>query len=43
MLDKGVPSSARALGERIVEAVQRHAHGVLQYDDITLICFGRPV
>ena len=32
----------KALGKRLEDAVQRHAKGGPQYDDITLICFGRP-
>ena len=39
--EKG-PDTPLALGRRLVDAVQRHAHGGPQYDDITLICFGRP-
>jgi sigma-B regulation protein RsbU (phosphoserine phosphatase) len=39
--EKG-PDTPQALGRRLVDAVQRHAHGGPQYDDITLICFGRP-
>ncbi len=31
----------KALGERIIQAVLRHATGRAQYDDITLVCFGR--
>lgn len=31
----------RVLGERVVDAVQQHAQGGAQYDDITLVCFGR--
>jgi serine phosphatase RsbU (regulator of sigma subunit) len=30
-----------ALGERIVQAVKEHTAGCSQYDDITLVCFGR--
>ena len=29
------------LGERILQAVKKHAAGCSQYDDITLVCFGR--
>ena len=43
LLEQGAPTSPRALGERIVQAIQRHALGGPQYDDITLVCFGRPV
>jgi serine phosphatase RsbU (regulator of sigma subunit) len=35
--------SPRALGECIVRAVQNHAAGRGQHDDITLVCFGRLV
>jgi serine phosphatase RsbU (regulator of sigma subunit)/pSer/pThr/pTyr-binding forkhead associated (FHA) protein len=31
----------RALGERIIANVKRHAEGQPQHDDMTLICFGR--
>ena len=34
-------ASPRALGERILQAVSRHAAGCSQQDDITLVCFGR--
>ncbi len=30
-----------ALGERVVQAVLKHAKGRSQYDDLTLVCFGR--
>jgi phosphoserine phosphatase RsbU/P len=43
VLEQAVPDSPRAWGERLVQAVQRHAVGGPQYDDITLLCFGRPV
>jgi sigma-B regulation protein RsbU (phosphoserine phosphatase) len=33
--------SPRELGERIVEAIKKHAAGRNQGDDITLVCFGR--
>jgi serine phosphatase RsbU (regulator of sigma subunit) len=42
LLEQEAPDSPRSLGERIVQAVQRHALGGPQYDDITLLCFGRP-
>jgi serine phosphatase RsbU (regulator of sigma subunit) len=35
--------NSRKTGERLVEAVQRHAAKCSQYDDITLVCFGRDV
>jgi sigma-B regulation protein RsbU (phosphoserine phosphatase) len=41
ILDKKTTESPRTLGERLVKAMQRHASGVAQYDDITLLCFGR--
>jgi serine phosphatase RsbU (regulator of sigma subunit)/pSer/pThr/pTyr-binding forkhead associated (FHA) protein len=34
-------ASPRALGERIVKAVQRHAANRPPYDDLTLVCLGR--
>ncbi len=43
VLEQAVPESPRAWGERLVNAVQRHAVGGPQYDDITLLCFGRPL
>ncbi len=43
LLEQATPSSPTSLGERIVQAVQRHALGGPQYDDITLLCFGRPL
>ena len=43
ILEKDAPDRPQALGQRLVDAVQRHARGGPQYDDITLICFGRPV
>ena len=42
ILDLGSPDSPRIFGERLVRAVQKHATGGPQYDDITLLCFGRP-
>jgi serine phosphatase RsbU (regulator of sigma subunit) len=41
ILEKAGPDSPCALGKRLEEAVQAHAKGGPQYDDITLICFGR--
>jgi sigma-B regulation protein RsbU (phosphoserine phosphatase) len=38
---KGVSSSPRALGERIVKAVKQHATGRQPHDDVTLVAFGR--
>jgi serine phosphatase RsbU (regulator of sigma subunit)/pSer/pThr/pTyr-binding forkhead associated (FHA) protein len=43
ILEKDAPDTPNALGQRLVNAVQRHARGGPQYDDITLICFGRPM
>ena len=40
LLEAG-PYRPRSLGERIVRAVERHAAGCNQHDDITLVCFGR--
>jgi phosphoserine phosphatase RsbU/P len=34
-------TSPRATGERLIQAVKRHAAGCSQNDDITLVCFGR--
>jgi serine phosphatase RsbU (regulator of sigma subunit) len=42
ILEQAGSDTPNALGQRLVEAVQRHALGGPQYDDITLICFGRP-
>jgi serine phosphatase RsbU (regulator of sigma subunit)/pSer/pThr/pTyr-binding forkhead associated (FHA) protein len=39
-LREGGPLSPRALGERLVKAVEQHAAGRSQYDDITLVAFG---
>ncbi|MBV9124742.1 MAG: SpoIIE family protein phosphatase, partial [Planctomycetes bacterium] len=33
--------AARALGDRVLQAVKRHAAGRSQHDDITLVSFGR--
>ena len=35
------PLSVRETGEKLVEAVKRHASGCQQNDDITLVCLGR--
>jgi len=37
----GGPYSPQSLGERVVKAVEQHAAGHSQYDDITLVSFGR--
>jgi sigma-B regulation protein RsbU (phosphoserine phosphatase) len=42
ILEQAANDSAGAFGQRLVSAVQRHATGGPQYDDITLLCFGRP-
>jgi len=42
VFDNDAPSSPRVLGERLVDAVTKHVKDGLQYDDITLVCFGRP-
>jgi serine phosphatase RsbU (regulator of sigma subunit)/pSer/pThr/pTyr-binding forkhead associated (FHA) protein len=34
-------ASPSELGQRILQTVQEHAAGCSQYDDITLVCFGR--
>jgi len=33
--------TAKGLGDRLVKAVKRHAAGRTQFDDITLVAFGR--
>jgi serine phosphatase RsbU (regulator of sigma subunit)/pSer/pThr/pTyr-binding forkhead associated (FHA) protein len=35
------PSCPKAMGEKLVQAVRQHALGCKQYDDITIVCFGR--
>jgi serine phosphatase RsbU (regulator of sigma subunit) len=40
VLQSGNPSP-REMGERLIQAVKRHALGCEQNDDITLVCFGR--
>ncbi|MBI1832217.1 MAG: SpoIIE family protein phosphatase [Planctomycetes bacterium] len=42
ILEQDPADSPCALGARLVDAVQNHARGGPQYDDITLVCFGRP-
>jgi sigma-B regulation protein RsbU (phosphoserine phosphatase) len=42
ILEQAGADTPSDLGRRLVDAVQRHAAGGPQYDDITLICFGRP-
>jgi serine phosphatase RsbU (regulator of sigma subunit)/pSer/pThr/pTyr-binding forkhead associated (FHA) protein len=37
------PSGPKAMGERLIQAVRQHALGCKQYDDITVVCFGRTV
>lgn len=43
IIEQHAPETPRALGERLVQAVQQHAAGASQADDITLVCFGRPL
>lgn len=38
---EGARVSPRETGERLIRAVSRHASGCSQYDDITVVCFGR--
>jgi serine phosphatase RsbU (regulator of sigma subunit) len=40
-LNQGGPFTAETLGQRIVKGVEAHASGHRQYDDITLLSFGR--
>jgi serine phosphatase RsbU (regulator of sigma subunit)/pSer/pThr/pTyr-binding forkhead associated (FHA) protein len=40
-LTGGGPYTPASLGSRLVKAVQQHASGRSQYDDITLVCLGR--
>jgi serine phosphatase RsbU (regulator of sigma subunit)/pSer/pThr/pTyr-binding forkhead associated (FHA) protein len=42
-LQSGGPYTPQSLGERVVKAVEQHAAGHSQYDDITLVSFGRIV
>ncbi len=35
------PPDSKTMGERVVEAVRKHAAGRAQNDDIALVCFGR--
>jgi len=35
------PANPQAMGERLIQAVRQHALGCKQYDDITVVCFGR--
>ncbi len=37
----GGPGAPQAVGERLVAAVKQHSQGCKQYDDITVVCFGR--
>ena len=39
--DRPRPRDSRTTGERVVEAVKKHAAGRAQNDDIALVCFGR--
>ncbi|MFN4259890.1 MAG: SpoIIE family protein phosphatase [Gemmataceae bacterium] len=38
---RGGPFTAARLGERLVQAVKQHSLGRHQFDDLTLVCFGR--
>jgi serine phosphatase RsbU (regulator of sigma subunit) len=40
VIRSGEPT-ARAIGERLVTAARQHAQGSGQFDDITVVCFGR--
>ena len=35
-------SSAPSIGKRLIAAVQKHAAGQFQNDDIAVVCYGRP-
>lgn len=35
------PYTSQSVGERLIKAVRLHASGCKQYDDITVVCFGR--
>jgi phosphoserine phosphatase RsbU/P len=35
------PATPTAMGQRLIAAVKQHALGRKQYDDITVVCFGR--
>jgi serine phosphatase RsbU (regulator of sigma subunit) len=41
VLRRGGFSSAEGLGRKVIQAIDQHATGRSQYDDITLVCFGR--
>lgn len=43
ILEQGGALTPQAFGKRLVDAVHRHSTGGSQYDDITLLCFGRPM
>jgi serine phosphatase RsbU (regulator of sigma subunit) len=43
LVDKGYPYSPGGLGRKVVSAVGEHMAGAPQFDDITLVCFGRIV
>jgi phosphoserine phosphatase RsbU/P len=38
---QGGPMNAKTLGERLVQHVKQHALGCKQYDDVTVVSFGR--
>jgi serine phosphatase RsbU (regulator of sigma subunit) len=37
----GAPTRPKAIGERVLHCVKKHANGRAQNDDIALVCFGR--
>ena len=41
VLRAGQFSSPEGLGRQLIKAIEQHATGRSQYDDITLVCFGR--
>src|SRR5207237_1046724 len=41
VLQQGGFTSAEGLGRSVIKAIEKHATGRSQYDDITLVCFGR--
>jgi sigma-B regulation protein RsbU (phosphoserine phosphatase) len=38
---KAGPSTAKEMGQRLVDAVRQHALGRKPHDDVTVVCFGR--
>jgi serine phosphatase RsbU (regulator of sigma subunit) len=43
IIHKDYPYSPSALGRKLISAVEEHATGNSQFDDIALVCFGRVV